>query len=176
MADENKTPTIEEQLKEAVAKIAELEEMVKKQKAAIDNACADASQQKKAAQEWQDKYKATLSEQEQKELEAKQREEQMASELNTLKAEKRTAEYSKKLMEIGFDAQAATEMALSLPEGVADSFFEGQKKFLETKTQEIKTQSLNAQPGLTVGTTPTAADADAAENAKMRKWFGLPEK
>ena len=164
MADENKTPTIEEQLKEAVAKIAELEEMVKKQKAAIDNACADASQQKKAAQEWQDKYKATLSEQEQKELEAKQREEQMASELNTLKAEKRTAEYSK------------TEMALSLPEGVADSFFEGQKKFLETKTQEIKTQSLNAQPGLTVGTTPTAADADAAENAKMRKWFGLPEK
>lgn len=174
MAEEIKTA--EEQLKEALAKVSELEELVKKQKAAIDNACADASQQKKSALEWQDKYKATLSEQEKKELEAKQREESIVNELNILKAEKRTAEYSKKLMEIGYDAQTATEMAASLPEGVADAFFEGQKKFLETKTQEIKTQTINAQPSLTNGNVPSSIDVEDSEMAKMRKWFGLPEK
>lgn len=173
MAEEK---TLEEQLKEALAKIKELEELASKQKSAIDNACSDAAKQKKAAQEWADKYKETLTEQEKHDLEAKQAAEALTAELNTLKAEKRTATYTSRLMEVGYDAQTAATMAAALPEGINEDFFNQQKAFLEAKTQAIKTQTINSQPNLTTGNTPSAADLEDAEMGKMRKWFGLPEK
>lgn len=168
MAEEK---SLEEMLKDAQERIKELEELTGKQKSAIDNACKDAADRKKDALEWQEKYKATLSEQEKKELEAKQREEQMLAELNGLKAEKRVATYTSKLMECGYDSTTASSMAQALPDGVNDDFFANQKSFLETKTQEIKTQTLNTQPGLSNGTPPAATDD--AEIAKLRKYMGL---
>ena len=168
MAEEK---SIEEQLKEALEKVKELTDLTAKQKAAIDNASADASKHKKEANDWQEKYKATLSEQEKAQLEAKQREETMLTELNSLKAEKRVSTYKAKLMEAGYDAETADKMAVSLPEGVGDEFFASQKTFLEAKTQEIKTKSLNEQPDLTNGDSP--ANKNAETDAKMRAWFGL---
>lgn len=170
MADEK---NFEQELKEAQEKIKSLEELINKQKSAIDNACADASKHKKDALDWQEKYKATLSETEKAQLEAKQREEQMLSELNGLKAEKRVASYKSKLMEAGYDADTADKMAVALPEGVTDEFFNSQKTFLEAKTQAIKTQTLNSQPGLSNGNTPTSQDAEDAETAKLRRWMGI---
>lgn len=170
MAEEK---TLEEQLKEALAKIKELEELASKQKSAIDNACSDAAKQKKAAQEWADKYKEKLTEQEKHDLEAKQAAEALTAELNTLKAEKRTATYTSRLMEVGYDAQTAATMAAALPEGINEDFFNQQKAFLEAKTQAIKTQTINSQPNLTNGNTPSALDAEEAEMEKYRKWAGL---
>ena len=165
--------TLEEQLKEAMARIKELEELTSKQKSAIDNACSDASKHKKEAADWQEKYKATLSEQEQKELEAKQREDQILSELGALKTEKRLASYKSKLMEAGYDAETSETMAQALPEGVTDEFFEKQKSFLEAKTQELKTQALNSQPELSSGNPPSKNDAEDADAANLRRWMGL---
>lgn len=171
MAEETKT--IEEQLKEAQAKIKELEELSAKQKSAIDNACSDAAKQKKAAQEWADKFKAKLSEQEKADLEAKQATETLMNELNAYKAKERVASYTAKLMEVGYDAETAAKMAAALPEGVSEEFFTSQKSFLETKTQAIKTEALNSQPTLTTGNTPSKVDAEDAEMAKLRKWMGI---
>lgn len=170
MADEK---NFEELLKEAQERIKELEDLTGKQKSAIDNACSDASKHKKEAAEWQEKYKATLSEQEKKELEAKQREDEMLSELSALKAEKRIASYKSKLMEAGYDADTAARMAEALPDGVSDEFFANQKSFLEQKTQEIKTNALNSQPTLTNGNAPSKTDTDDAEMANLRRWAGL---
>lgn len=171
MAEETKT--IEEQLKEAQAKIKELEELTNKQKSAIDNACSDAAKQKKTAQEWADKYKEKLSEQEKADLEAKQATETLMSELNAYKQKERVATYTAKLLEAGYDAETAAKMAAALPEGVTDEFFNSQKSFIEAKTQAIKTQTLNSQPTLTTGATPSAQDAEDAEMAKYRKWAGI---
>lgn len=170
MAEEK---SIEVQLKEALEKIKELEELNAKQKSAIDNACSDAAKQKKSAQEWQDKYKATLSEQEKVALEAKQAQDALQSELTALKAEKRVADYTSKLMGIGYDAETAAKMAAALPEGVAEDFFTSQKTFLEAKTQQIKTETLNGQPSLTNGNAPSQKELEDAETAKLRKWMGL---
>ena len=172
MAEEK---TAEELLKEAQEKNKELEAMIAKQKAAIDNASSDAAKHKKDALDWQEKYKATLSEQEKASLEAKQREEQMLTELNGLKAEKRVASYKSKLMESGYDAETASTMAEALPDGVNDEFFTRQKAFLEAKTQEIKAQALNAQPGLSAGTPPKPEDAEAAEMRSILKAAGIKE-
>ena len=172
MAEEK---SLEEMLKEAQAKLKEYEELTAKQKAAIDNACSDAAKHKKDALDWQEKYKATLSEQEKKELETKQEREQMLSELNVLKSEKRIASYKSKLMEIGYDADTASNMASVLPEEVEDSFFEGQKAFLDAKTQAIKAEVLNQQPGLPSGTPPKPEDKDAAEVRAILQAAGIKE-
>lgn len=171
MAEETKT--IEEQLKEAQAKIKELEELTGKQKSAIDNACADASKQKKAAQEWADKYKEKLTEQEKHELETKQATDALLAELDSYKTKERVASYTAKLLEAGYDAETAAKMAVALPEGVTDEFFNSQKSFIEAKTQAIKTQTLNSQPNLSTGSTPSAQDAEDMELARMRKWAGI---
>ena len=170
MAEEK---TIEEQLKEAQAKIKELEELSAKQKSAIDNACSDAAKQKKTAQEWADKYKEKLSEQEKADLAAKEATEALMNELNAFKAKERVSTYTAKLMEIGFDAESAAKMAAALPDGVADEFFTSQKEFLTAKTQAIKTEALNSQPTLTNGNTPSKIDAEDAEMARLRKWMGV---
>ena len=170
MAEEK---TIEEQLKEAQAKIKELEDLTAKQKSAIDNACSDAAKQKKTAQEWADKYKEKLTEQEKAELEAKQTAEALMNELNAFKAKERVSTYTAKLMEVGFDAETAAKMASALPEGVADEFFTSQKTFLETKTQALKTEALNSQPTLTNGSAPSKIDVEENEMAQYRKWAGI---
>lgn len=167
MADE-KTP--EQQLEEAKARIKELEELTGKQKAAIDNACSDAAKYKKAAAEAQEAYKAKLTEQEKAAYEAKQREEQMLTELNGLKAEKRITDYAAKLMEAGYDPETARKMAADLPEGVTDTFFASQKDFLEKQKQAIITDKLNSQPGLSVGTPPSTQNVADPETEKLRGW------
>ena len=168
MADEVKTP--EQQLEEAQARIKELEDLNSKQKAAIDNACSDAAKYKKAAAEAQEAYKAKLTEQEKAAYEAKQREEQMTAELNSLKAEKRVASYTVKLTEAGFDPESAAKMAASLPDGVGEDFFNSQKAFLEEQKQKAITKQLDSQPGLSVGVPPSTQNAQDKELEDLRRW------
>jgi hypothetical protein len=97
----------------------------------------------------------------------------MKAENEAYKARERVASYTAKLMAAGFDGQTAAQMAASLPDGVEDVFFESQKAFLQAKTQEIKTQAINSQPTLPTGAPLSAGDAQKAEDAQMRKWFGL---
>ncbi len=141
-----------------------------KLKKSVSEACSDAA-------EWKRKYRETLDENERAKQEQAEKYSNMENELNTYKAEKRVNEYFAKLVSAGYSPEVAQNMATSLPEGVPDSFFEGQKAFLEAKTQEIKTQILNSQPSLSTGMPPvTTADTQAQENNDMRKWFGLPTK
>ena len=97
----------------------------------------------------------------------------MLDELNALKTEKRISTYQAKLMEVGYDAQTAASMAMSLPEGISEDFFATQKAFLETQKQIAKTEALNNQPSLTPGLPPAAPNK---EDEVWRTWMGLPKK
>ena len=167
--EEKKTPTIEDLMKEIAALKAEKESLsstADKQKKATSDACADAA-------EWKRKYRATLDEAERAKQEQAEMLESLKKENEVFRAEKRTNEYIVKLVNAGYSPESATRMASGLPDGVPDTFFEEQKAFLEAQKQAIKTQTLNAQPNLPVGSAPSAADAKAAEEAKIRSWFGL---
>ena len=98
---------------------------------------------------------------------------ELEAELNALKTEKRISTYTAKLLEVGFDAQTAASMAMSLPEGISDDFFTQQKTFLDAQKQLAKTEALNNQPGLSVGTPPATPNK---EDADIRRWMGLPVK
>lgn len=167
--EEVKTPTLEDLQKQiadltatAKAKDAEIEKL----KAANTNASADAS-------EWKKKFRSTQDEATRKEAERAEAEATMREELNALKAEKRISVYTQRLMEVGYDAQTAASMAVSLPEGISDDFFATQKTFLDNQKQLAKTEALNNQPSLSIGTPPVPQNT---EDMKERSWWGLPTK
>lgn len=165
-----KTPTLEE----LQAKIASMEAEREKLKKAMDSACSDAAKSKKEAAKWQEQFKATLDEQKRKEFETEEANKALMAQLAEFKAKERVASYKAKLMTAGYDDATATTMATALPDGIEDTFFEAQRAFLENTKQAVKTQTLNSQPGLSVGTPPsTPVDAPSAEDENLRRWFGL---
>lgn len=165
-----KAPTVEE----LQAKLLEIEAEKEKLKKAMDAACSDAAKQKKEAAKWQEQFKATLDEQKRKEFETEEASKQLLAQLAEYKTKERVASYKAKLMSAGYDDPTASTMATALPEGVEDSFFDAQKAFLDNTKQAVKTQTLNAQPSLSVGTPPsTPKDATSSEENNLRRWMGL---
>lgn len=164
--EEVKTPTLDDLQKQIEALVAEnnsLKADAEKVKKTISNANADAAS-------WKDKYRATLDEAKRKEEERAEADEALRAELTALKTEKRISTYTAKLLEVGYDAQTAASMAMNLPEGISDDFFNQQKSFLETQKQIAKTNAINNQSSMSVGETPYATKADE-EDAKLKKWF-----
>lgn len=94
--------------------------------------------------------------------------------LKSLLEEKRVSTYKSQLMAAGVDPDTADLMAKSLPEGVQDEYFLATKSFLDNQRQKLLTESINKQPGLSVGTPPTAAQAEREEENLLRKHMGLP--
>lgn len=94
--------------------------------------------------------------------------------LKSLLEEKRVSTYKSQLMAAGVDPDTADLMAKSLPEGVSDEYFQATKSFLDNQRQKLLTESINKQPGLSVGTPPTAAQAEREEENRLRKHMGLP--
>ena len=167
--EEVKTPTLEDLQKQ----IADLTESVKakdaeieKLKASVTNASADAAN-------WKKQFRSTQDEATRKEAERAEADEALKQELAALRTEKRISIYTAKLMEVGYDAQTATSMAMNLPEGISDDFFATQKTFLDNQKQLAKTEALNNQPSLSVGVPPTSPNK---EDTDLRKWMGLPTK
>lgn len=166
-------PTIEELQKQ----ISELQAEKDKLKKAMDAACSDAAKFKKDASNWKDQYTNTLDEQKRKEFETEEAHKQLLAQLSEYKTKERIATYKTKLMSAGFDEATASTMSTALPEGVEDSFFEAQKMFLDLQKQQIKTQTINSQPGLSSGLPPaTTPEMKPKEDMDLRRWMGLPNK
>ena len=164
--EEVKTPTLEElqeQIKALTAENNSLKADAEKVKKTISNANADAAS-------WKDKYRATLDEAKRKEEERAEADEAIRAELTALKTEKRISAYTAKFLECGYDAQTASSMAMSLPEGISDDFFEKHKSFIESQKQLAKTNAINNQSSMSVGETPSATKEDELD-AKLKRWF-----
>ena len=137
-----------------------------KQKQAMDSACSDAA-------EWKRKYRATLDDATREKQEQAERLNAMEQTIASYKEREMRDGYIAKFVQAGYDITTAQRMAATLPSGIPDSFFEDQKAFLSTKEQQIKTNLINTQPNLPIGAPLTSADAKAAEEAEIRRRFGL---
>ena len=126
----------------------------KKLKDATDKACNEAANFKKALRERQ-------TEQERAEAERAERDAALQAELDRYRTESRVNGYRAKLIESGYDAQTAQNMAEKLPDGIGDEFFATQKAFLEGTRKTIEAELLNKQPGITSGGTPSITDYDS---------------
>ena len=174
MSDEKK-PDVTEEVKpkevDTESRIKELMAEVEKLKKAQSNASADAANPKRSAEEWKEKYRATLDEAKRKEEERAEADEALRSELTALKAEKRIATYTSKFLECGYDPQTAASMAMSLPEGISDDFFEKHKSFIESTKQNAITNAINNQSSMSVGEPPSSAKKEDELDANLRRWF-----
>ncbi len=137
-----------------------------KLKNAYNKACEEAGNYRKQLREKQ-------TEAERAEAERAERDKERDELLNKLLAEKRVSTYKANFMMAGYDAETADMMAKNLPDGVGDEYFAAQKAFLENQKQALLSEALNKQPGLSVGTPPTAAQAQKDEENKLRHYFGL---
>lgn len=138
-----------------------------KLKNALNKACEEAASYKKALREKQ-------TEAERAEADRAEREKALQDELANYRNKERVSSYKAQLMAAGIDPDTADLMAKSLPEGVADEYFLATKSFLDNQRQKLLTESINKQPGLSVGTPPTAAQAEREEENLLRKRMGLP--
>lgn len=157
--------------KDAIIK--QLKAEVEKLKIAQSNASADAAKYKRERDDWTEKYKSKCTEEEKGKIEAEARYKALEEENLSYKKKERIATYTTRLVEVGFDPQTAANMAASLPEGISDDFFATQKTFLDNQKQLAKTEALNNQPGLSIGTPPVPQNT---EDMKERSWWGLPTK
>lgn len=155
------------------ATIKALKAEVEKLKIAQSNASADAAKYKRERDDWTEKYKSKCSEEEKTKIEAEARFKALEEENLSYKKKERISTYTARLVEVGFDAQTAATMAAGLPEGISDDFFATQKTFLDNQKQLAKTEALNNQPSLSIGTPPVPQNT---EDMKERSWWGLPTK
>lgn len=140
---------------------------ITKLKKSLSNANSEAAEYKRQLREKQTEAERAAADQAEKEREMQER-------LAAYETKERISSYKAQLMAAGVDPETADVMAKSLPAGVADSYFAATKTFLDNQKQTLLSESLNKQPGLSVGTPPTAAQAKKEEENKMRRFFDLP--
>ena len=140
---------------------------VTKLKTSLSKANSEAAEYKRLLREKQ-------TEAERAEADRAEREKALQDELASYRDKERISSYKAQLMSAGVDSETADLMAKSLPEGVQDEYFLATKSFLDNQRQKLLTESINKQPGLSVGTPPTAAQAEREEENLLRKRMGLP--
>ena len=136
-------------------------------KTSLSKANSEAAEYKRLLREKQ-------TEAERAEADRAEREKALQDELASYRDRERISTYKANLMGAGIDEPTADLMAKSLPEGVSDEYFLATKSFLDNQRQKLLTESINKQPGLSVGTPPTAAQAEREEENRLRKHMGLP--
>ena len=142
-------------------------EEVTKLKTALSKANSDAA-------EWKRQFREKQTEAERAEAERKEREAAVEEELRTLRRDKTVAGYVSSCLALGYDKDLAQKAAEAMADNDAVTIMTCQQEFLEMKQKELEVAALNKQPGLSVGTPPTAKVAEAEAQNKMRKAWGLP--
>ena len=139
---------------------------LKRVREALNKASSDCASYKKQLRDKQ-------TEAEREAADRLERENALQEELNAYRTRERISTYKAQLMSVGYDATTAESLATKLPEGISEDFFATQKTFLDQQKQNALSEALNRQPKPSVGTPPSAADAEQAELAKLRRSIGL---
>ena len=97
----------------------------------------------------------------------------MQAENEAFRNRERTLNYKTKLMESGYSADVAANLAASLPDGISDDFFTEQKRYIEDVRAKERADALNSQPAISVGKTVGSEMIEDAQMAAFRKAVGL---
>ena len=145
-----------------------------KLKAAMSNANSETAKYRRERDEAVKKQKETLSEQEREAAERAEREKAVEDELRQLRRDTTVSGYIAQCLALGYTQDLAVRAAEAMADGNNADIFACQQEFLEAKQKEIEANALNKQPTLTVGSPPTAKEAEKESQNKLRGYFGLP--
>lgn len=118
--------------------------------------------------------KSKMSEDEQREADRLAEQEALKNELESLKRDKFLNAYRAEYLAQGYDPTLAEEAATSLVDGDIDSVFAVMRKHNALAEKAIRAKILKETPVPPAGENPTDEDAKKREEAKLRKYFGLP--
>ncbi len=140
---------------------------IEKLKAALNKACSEASEYKKALREKQTEAERAEAER----LEAEKAKDARLAELERTVA---ITDYTNKCLALDFDAELAAQTAIALADGNMESVFDCLKSFVEATKTRLTNEALNKQPTLSAGVPPTTNSTKETEYEKMRRYAGLP--
>ncbi len=118
--------------------------------------------------------KSKMTEDEQREADRLAEQEAMKAELEALKRDKSLNAYRAEYLAQGYDATLAEEAATSLVDGDIDAVFAVMRKQNALAEKAMRAKILKETPVPPAGENPTDEDAKKREEAKLRKYFGLP--
>ena len=125
------------------------------------------------AAEWKRQFREKQTETERAEAERAEREKETAEKLAAYERKFLVSDYTAQCLALGYTKELAERAANAMADGNAAEIFNCQQIFLSEKQKEIEANALNRQPTLTVGTPPTAKQAEQEALNKMRASFGL---
>lgn len=103
------------------------------------------------AADFKKKYKEQLSDEQKREQERNDAYEAMKTELDTLKAEKKTNEHIANLIELGYDKDTAKKVAEATIGGDFKTVYELQAKFIDTTKKNVESEALKKTPAPNLG-------------------------
>ena len=155
------------------AEVARLKAEIERQKKIISDTNSEAAEYKR-------QLRAKQTEAEKAEADRLEAERKREEELNALRAEaqaykreRTTANYSRALLNAGFDAEAADLIATHLPDEMGEDFFSSLKAFNDRQHEKYVMENYGKQPGLSVGQPPKGITPEEEEQRKMEKYIGL---
>lgn len=99
---------------------------------------------------------------------------EMEKELEGLRREKTVSDYKAKFLDVGYSVEDAQANAVALADGKFDTIFASQKTFTEAQKKAAVAGSLDNQPGISSGNPLNSKNKDAAQDAQLRGFMGLP--
>lgn len=115
-----------------------------------------------------------MTEDEAKELERQQHQEEMETELNTLRREKALAGYKASYLSQGYDEQLAEEAATAMVDGDMETVFAVMKKQSVNAEKAMRAKILKETPVPPASDDPNDEKKKQEEQKKLRGYFGLP--
>lgn len=140
---------------------------IQKLKDAVSRANSEAADYKK-------QLRAKQTDDEAKAAEDARAKEELMQELESLRKDKAIGGYRAKFLELGYDAQSASDAATALQAGEFDKVFEAQAAFVESAKKAAVAGALDKQPGLTKGDPVGNETQEQTLTNQLRGYMGLP--
>lgn len=168
MADEKENVTVEETTTETKAetKVDDRDKEIEKLKNLLSKANSEAASYKKTLREHQ-------TEEERKAADLAEKQAAMEAELENYRKRETIANHKAKFIGLGFDEETATKTAESLASGDTDAVFANLKTLTDNIAHNAITKAMVSQKGLTTGQPINSADEQKAQDAALRRAFGL---
>lgn len=141
-------------------------ETLAKYKRLLDKANSEAADYKR-------QLRAKMSDDERKAVEDAEARKAMEAELENYKKKDTINTYKLNFMKAGFDEATAHKNAEAMANGDFSVMFANLATFSDTISKSAVAKAMDAQKGLSVGSVPSSADVEKANQEALRKAFGL---
>ena len=148
------------------AKVDDRDKEIEKLKRLLSNANGEAAEFKRQLRQKQ-------TEEERKAADLAEKQAQMEAELEGYRKRETIANHKAKFIGLGFDEDTALKSAEALVSGDTETMFANFKTLTDNIAKNAITKAMDSQKGLTTGQPLNSADKQKAEDAALRRAFGL---